>query len=149
MKKILLTLLIVSLPVSVSATEWCRWDGSQGYGCVKDDKGYIKTHIGLPVGGGEENYNHHGYYKLIHTEPTIAEGYRKDEKVWTKTATQIELTWTVVEMTQVEKDTRDARGMSPEMYYVLRWLAKEAVIDPSTAPSGIKKAYLARKALEQ
>lgn len=157
--KTILVMMFVFLASPVFAANWCRWDVAtgKGYGCVNDNRGYIKIHTGLRVGGGPDNYNSHGYYNLIITEPTIADNYKKDAKVWSFADNKINLTWTTIELTQTEKNLVDARTLSEELYYVLKWMVNTpgavntttGQLDPSTAPAALKKAYLARQALEQ
>ncbi len=133
------------------ADTWCMWDGSKGINCQSDAKEYLRLESGLPIGGGEANYNDNGYYKLTRTQPTLDTATEtKDAEVWAKVDNQISLTWTVRDLTQDELDEITAQGVLDwQLYHVLKWMATEGYINPATAPQGLKDAYLARQRLEE
>ena len=130
---------------------YCEWDSTKGVNCQSDDKGYIRRVDGLPVGGGEVNYNDNGFYELVVTEPTIGADQVRDAEVWAKPDNTITKTWTVRDLTATELDQRIANPMSITDYYLWKALLVTGTITQQQAVNGLPAemidAYQARKRL--
>jgi len=148
MKKYIMLVLMLVVPTFAYAERYCQWDGSKGYNCQTDDKGFIRLDSGLKI-RGVSAYNSYGYYRLTDTEPVYdPETQSRDQEVWGFTSPEMTLTYTVRDLTEEELNEIAAQPMSVEMYQHNKWLANEGVTNPSTMPQWMRDAYQARVALE-
>ena len=133
---------------------YAQWNGSRGVNQCSDAAGYIALPSGLNVSdpGDDSNYNSHGYYRVIVTQPTLSATETKDQEVWDFDGSTITLTWTVRNKTQDELDEETAHGvLDRQLYYVLKWLFNEGVItqtNVNNAPQALRDAWAARTRLE-
>jgi len=153
MKKLLIALalsLLVAGPLY--ADTWCEWTGTEGANCKSDTNGYVVLPNGLPIAVDEENFNRHGYYRLITTDPVLGENQVRDEVVWGFSDNTITRTWTVRDLTAEEIDQRAASPMPLSEYYLWKALIVKGVITQQEAanalPQDLIDAYLARDRLE-
>lgn len=133
------------------AATYCEWNGSTTSNCQSDNKGYVRRADGLPIGGGEANYNANGLFELVTTEPTLEANQVKDSEVLGLADNKITRTWTVRDLTTEEIDNRIASPLSVNDYY--QWKAIQLAGGwtnqqmQNALPPDLVEAYLARKRL--
>jgi len=147
MKILYFLMAFILLAASANASQWCQWDGTQGLECQSDARGYIKI-SGFPV-KTPAIANARGYFKVTDTIPELTATQKFGAIVWEKVGNDINRTYTVVDKTTTENDEDTARALSLEMYVVLKWMVAQGVINPATAPTALKNAYLARQRIEE
>jgi hypothetical protein len=148
--KYLLTAIFVLLATVASAEQYCTWTGTEVGNCVSVNSGVVRLPSGLNVSGGEGNFNSHGYYKLVQTIPSFDPAVEKlSGAIESKAGNEITRDYNVLSKNTTEQNEYKATALSYEMYIVLKWMVAQGVIDPATAPTGLKAAYLARQALGQ
>ena len=148
--KTIIVILATFLTVSfASADSWCEWDGSQGVNCQSDGRGYILIE-GRPT-KTESIANAAGWFKVTDTQPSIGADQVIDAEIWEKVGNQINLTWSVRDMTAEEIDGRDAGAMDITDYYIWKALLVTGTITQQQAidnlPAEMIDAYQARKRL--
>jgi hypothetical protein len=153
MRKIILCVTVLFMLSGIGYAEtWCMWDGSKGTDCRDDSNGYIILTNGMPVSIDEENFNRHGYYRLIVTNPVLGADQVRDAEVWGFGGNEITKTWTVRDMTVTEIDIRDAGPMPLSEYYLWKVLHLKGVITTqeiqNNLPQELQDAYMARDRLE-
>ena len=154
MKRLILILVLSFIATPLIAGTWCMWSGTEGTYCQSDSRGYVRMPDGHLIGASEENFNYHGFYERITTQPTLGADQVRDTEVWGFADNEISLTWTVKDLTAQEILERDAGAMSLTDY--LQWNAlvaggvftSEQIVTYLTANyPEIVDAYLARKTL--
>jgi len=166
MRKIILCATVLFMLAGISYAEtYCMWDGSQGQYCQSDSKGYIqyprdysdKTLANNKIFGTEADYNTHGFYRLIVTDPVLGADQVRDQEVWgidthPVNPDTITKTWTVRDMTATELDIKEAGPMPLSEYYLWKALIVKGVITQQEAanalPQELIDAYLARDRIE-
>ena len=151
---IIACLMLFSTPLF--AGTWCEWSGTEGINCKSDSRGYITLPSGLRVSIDQVNFNSHGYYERITTQPTIGTDQVRDAEVWGFADNQISLTWTVRDLTAQEILERDASAMPLSEYYLWKAIvagglftsAQVVTYLTANAPE-LVDAYQARKTIDE
>ena len=111
-KLIVLTLVLLASPAL--AEQYCEWSGTEGVNCQNDNKGYVRTSAGLPVGGGVSNYNDNGLFLLSIVEPTLGVNEVRDQDQWSFDGSVITRTWSTRTLTAQEIQDRDDQIAHPQ-----------------------------------
>lgn len=165
--KHLIILFVLLLATSAQADTYCKWTGTAPDNCIATRTIADGSKRAQIAGAWRvittESAAEYGYYLFISIVPSIPDPATQKATSFTDAfdGTTITRTYILETKTVTEQNETAAEAMSVELYYILKWIKTPGTIkcdsnnfslchiDPTTAPDGIKAAYLARQALGQ